>query len=133
MDTCCIDKTSTGDTQEAINAMFRWYRNSDVCYAFLRDVEVKVENPKKLSPEERAAFVQAHWFTRGWTIQELLAPDHLIFVDKNWREIGDKRGYYEEVEQASKIDYRHMRDFQSCSIAQKLYWGLRSRCHGSRR
>ncbi|KAI0412733.1 heterokaryon incompatibility protein-domain-containing protein [Xylaria grammica] len=62
VDTCCIDKTSTAELSEAINSMFRWYSNAKVCYAYLADVIDKDE------------LASSRWFTRGWTLQELIAP-----------------------------------------------------------
>ncbi|KAI4595348.1 hypothetical protein KJ359_007023 [Pestalotiopsis sp. 9143b] len=39
VDTCCIDKTSSAELQEAINSMFKWYERAKVCYAYLSDVD----------------------------------------------------------------------------------------------
>jgi hypothetical protein len=39
VDTCCIDKASSAELSEAINSVFRWYREAAVCYAFLEDVQ----------------------------------------------------------------------------------------------
>ncbi|KAI0112533.1 HET-domain-containing protein [Nemania sp. FL0031] len=80
VDTCCIDKTSSAELSEAINSMFRWYERSTVCYAFLSDVS---------SPNDASSFRQSRWFTRGWTLQELLAPSQLRFYDLNWNSIGE--------------------------------------------
>jgi hypothetical protein len=38
IDTCCIDKSSSAELQEAINSMFRWYRDAVKCYVYLADV-----------------------------------------------------------------------------------------------
>src|ERR1700744_5217306 len=66
VDTCSIDKSSSTELQTAINSMFRWYRNSAKCYVWLPDVLD--------STDWETAFRQSRWFTRGWTLQELLAP-----------------------------------------------------------
>ena len=71
VDSCCIDKTSSAELSEAINSMFNWYRDSEVCYAYLSDV-VSIQ-------EEGYGFGISKWFTRGWTLQELLAPKKLVF------------------------------------------------------
>ena len=102
IDTCCIDKRSSAELSEAINAMFKWYQHSDECYVHLSDVEYSpdevqfirerkdtgrlFEDGSKLS----AKFRKSSWFTRGWTLQELLAPpkSKLIFFDAYWNEIG---------------------------------------------
>ncbi|KAN0094111.1 HET domain containing protein [Hyaloscypha variabilis] len=77
VDTCCIDKTSSAELSEAINSMFRWYQRAEVCYAFLADVPSD-EDPQK----EGSAFRKSRWFTRGWTLQELIAPAHVTFPGK---------------------------------------------------
>ncbi|KAJ5697981.1 hypothetical protein N7488_011665 [Penicillium malachiteum] len=78
-DTCCIDKTSSAELSEAINSMMEWYENSEVCYAYLADVPPGVDLESKES-----AFVKSRWFTRERTLQELLAPDRLVFLASDW-------------------------------------------------
>lgn len=74
VDTCCIDKTNFTELSEAINSMYQWYRDAAVCYVFLEDVQ----------GHDIADFVQSNWFTRGWTLQELLAPTYVVFYDASW-------------------------------------------------
>src|SRR5271155_2971591 len=69
VDTCCIDKSSSAELSEAINSMYRWYQNAQICYAYLADVIV-AEKPRGRG----SAFERSRWFTRGWTLQELIAP-----------------------------------------------------------
>ncbi|KAJ0154261.1 Vegetative incompatibility protein HET-E-1 [Colletotrichum tanaceti] len=76
IDTCCIDKTSSAELSEAINSMFKWYANAAVCYVYLSDVGTN------------QPFAESLWFTRGWTLQELVAPRELLFFDKDWDLIG---------------------------------------------
>jgi hypothetical protein len=64
VDTCNIDKSSRAELQESINSMFRGYKNATKCYVYLSDVPAGDES----------AFRKNRWFTRGWTLQELLAP-----------------------------------------------------------
>ena len=73
VDTCSIDKTSSSELSKAINSMFNWYRRSKVCIAYLSDVEADGATDCQSSTFE-AAFGNSRWFTRGWTLQELLAP-----------------------------------------------------------
>ncbi|KAK5945818.1 hypothetical protein PMZ80_003026 [Knufia obscura] len=84
VDTCCIDKSSSAELQEAINSMFRWYAKAEVCYAYLSDVSRPVRwFPKIFGLASRMAqdLVNSQWFKRGWTLQELLAPTQVIFFD----------------------------------------------------
>lgn len=97
IDTFCIDKSSSADLSEAINSMCRWYENSEICYAYLSDCEAVASDPKQ--------FIPSTWFTRGWTLQELIAPTELVFFDKCWRLIGSRSRYCEEISQRTKIPW----------------------------
>ena len=70
IDTCCIDKTSSAELSEAINSMYRWYGNARICYAYLADVDSAEESESSLMNR----IEQCRWFTRGWTLQEVIAP-----------------------------------------------------------
>ncbi|OTB00391.1 hypothetical protein M426DRAFT_267724, partial [Hypoxylon sp. CI-4A] len=86
IDSCCIDKRSSAELSESINSMFVWYRDAAICYAFL------LASPNELGTAEfKAQFAQNKWFTRGWTLQELLAPQDVIFFQDDWIPIGEKR------------------------------------------
>ena len=85
IDTCCIDRKSSAELSEAINSMFIWYRKSKVCFAYLSDVP-DISETSGIS-EHLAYFRSSLWFTRGWTLQELLAPRNLIFLNKIWRPV----------------------------------------------
>ncbi len=93
MDTCCIDKSSSAELSEAINSMYTWYRDARKCYVYLDDVSSSSSSPSPASGGEDedgrfrpgSALRRARWFTRGWTLQELLAPAELEFYDRDWR------------------------------------------------
>jgi hypothetical protein len=91
IDTCCIDKSNNTELAEAINSMFRWYRNADKCYVYLSDVSGSTssnDNSHQLPWE--SAFRASRWFTRGWTLQELLAPTSVEFFSRYSKRLGDK-------------------------------------------
>jgi hypothetical protein len=68
IDTCCIDKTSSAALSEAINSMFKWYKESFICFAYLSDLFIdNIEHHKSSTMVE---FSKCRWFTRGWTLQE---------------------------------------------------------------
>lgn len=98
IDTCCIDKSNSVELQEAINSMFRWYQNADICYAFLADVPAG-DDPHK----DGSAFSSSRWFSRGWTLQELLAPLNFRFYDAEWQCMGTKGDLCDVVEQITGI------------------------------
>ncbi|OWT43367.1 HET domain protein [Pochonia chlamydosporia 170] len=90
VDTCCIDKTSSAELTEAINSMFRWYKESQVCYAYLSDVTVDAEELASSSQKLEECLSQCRWFTRGWCLQELLAPQKIRFFNRQWQEFATK-------------------------------------------
>ncbi|POS77362.1 HET domain-containing protein [Diaporthe helianthi] len=129
VDTCCIDKSSSAELSEAINSMFRWYRRAAVCYVFLSDLGDFSE------PGDRArdgpgdlgccCVKKCRWFTRSWTLQELIAPRRMLFFDKEWRFCFTKDGESEALSRITGIDVavlRHERDLSSVSVAQKMSW-----------
>ncbi|KAL4078613.1 hypothetical protein V8B97DRAFT_2002888 [Scleroderma yunnanense] len=73
-DTCCINKDSTAELDEAIRSMFRWYRDSALTIVYFSDVTGFAHQD----------LVKSKWFKRGWTLQELLAPQVVRFYDKTW-------------------------------------------------
>ncbi|KAK3398806.1 hypothetical protein B0T20DRAFT_218297 [Sordaria brevicollis] len=122
IDTCCIDKSDISELSEAINSMFRWYQAATKCYAYLADV-TGVSFPKNGEPSEKASVFRASkWFTRGWTLQELLAPKVLEFLDGEWNVIGSRDNWAIEIEKATHIQRQHLREFRHCCLATKLSW-----------
>lgn len=119
IDTCCIDKTSSAELSEAINSMYQWYRDSQVCYAYLTDCFLPSGGMSD------ADFCQSRWFTRGWTLQELLAPGTVIFYDRDWREIGTKSSLTPQISRITGISSQDMTDPQSANIAAKMSWASR--------
>lgn len=122
IDTCCIDKKSSAELSEAINAMFRWYQASDRCYAYLSDVQSVVSEDGRL---QWPCFKDSLWFTRRWTLQELLAPSHVVFLDNEWTEIGITVDMKEEIEAATGIPHRAFDFLEDFSVAQKMSWAAK--------
>ncbi|KAI5985040.1 heterokaryon incompatibility protein-domain-containing protein [Pisolithus albus] len=91
VDTCCIDKRSSAELSEAINSMYRWYQKAQICYAYLNDIGESTfpteRNVKKFDKSNG----WPEWFVRGWTLQELIAPQEVKFFNKDWVHIGSKR------------------------------------------
>jgi hypothetical protein len=151
VDTCCIDKTSSAELTEAINSMFRWYQNAKECYVYLYDVtwEEKYDNSSaqsstthlspstaassKLtgSPASRQSFRNSDWHTRGWTLQELLAPQNVIFYDKDWRFIGKKEKLAADIAAATGIRLEclfHNWALSAACIAERMSWAATRKC-----
>ena len=113
IDTCCIYKTSSADLSEAINAMYGWYENAQVCYVYLADVSLA-----KWDEEFRIS----RWFLRGWTLQELLTPRTVVFYSKDWKELGTKWSLRDEISRATGITHDQMIDHKRVNIATKMSW-----------
>ncbi len=117
-DTCCIDKTSSAELSEAINSMYQWYERAKVCYVYLADL-----HSSHLDGTSRPEiFGRSRWFSRGWTLQELLAPSLVVFYDCEWTEVGNKWSLQYEISQATGIPFHHLCDPKSASVAAKMSW-----------
>ncbi|KAH7466217.1 hypothetical protein FOMA001_g16431 [Fusarium oxysporum f. sp. matthiolae] len=120
IDTCCIDKESSKELDEAINSMFQWYRRADVCYTYMADVPHEQD-----IWESTSSFSTSSWFTRGWTLQELLAPGEIHFFDETWNPIGTKEDLASEIENITGIARKFLLgwvDFHQASVAQRMSW-----------
>ncbi|KAF9894633.1 hypothetical protein FE257_006521 [Aspergillus nanangensis] len=125
IDTCCIDKSSSAELQEAINSMFSYYKKSTVCLVHLVDVE-----EFEFGHPYDQQFRHARWFTRGWTLQELLAPENLQFFNKSWKNIGDKTLLKVLVEDITGIPTLYLRGgqystMQLATIAERMSWAAK--------
>jgi hypothetical protein len=101
VDTCCIDKSSSAELTEAINSMFRWYRESTKCYVYLSDVSRPAVNSDDLAWE--AAFRTSKWFTRGWTLQELIALRSVEFFSRDGELLGTKDSLEQQIYETTGI------------------------------
>jgi hypothetical protein len=112
VDTCCIDKKSSADLGEAINSMYMWYKQAAICSVYLYDVE------------GRNNISRSSWFTRGWTLQELIAPTKLHFYDRHWSLIASKHVLSAELEGITGIPKSALRGFRhdDFCIAEKMSW-----------
>lgn len=103
IDTCCIDKSSSTELSEGINSMFKWYRESSVCYAYLKDTEHSLESGNP-SSSFNFRLETSRWFTRGWTLQELIAPDHVQFYGARWQYLGNRISLATSISTITGID-----------------------------
>ncbi|KAF8843065.1 hypothetical protein BDN67DRAFT_964969 [Paxillus ammoniavirescens] len=122
-DTCCIDKTSSAELEEAIRSMFKWYRNSEVCIVHLAN------------SAQPTHFQHDEWFTRGWTLQELLAPTRLKFYGADWMPLSDCRNDKENdeimgaISRVTGINRRALRYFSPglLDVREKMLWASNRR------
>lgn len=123
VDTCCIDKKSSAELSEAINSMFKWYKNSRTCYVYLADIPPASEANYQT---RHTRFKKSEWWQRGWTLQELLAPRHLEFYDSSWTRFGARHELLKTVESISGIESKYLlgdrHEYRRASIATRMSW-----------
>jgi heterokaryon incompatibility protein (HET) len=93
IDTCCINKSNHVELAEAINSMFRWYSKAVKCYVYLSDISISnhSENDQLSTSIFESSFRACKWFTRGWTLQELIAPASVEFFSIEGKLLGNKK------------------------------------------
>jgi hypothetical protein len=126
IDTCCIDKTSSAELSEAINSMYRWYKKSSVCYVYLSDVG---SSRKDLGLYDDLALrtrsqPPPRWYTRGWTLQELIAPADVDFYSSDWTFLGTKLGHMRTLSEFTGIDFYALGggDLRKLTVARRMSW-----------
>ncbi|KAF6800114.1 HET domain containing protein [Colletotrichum musicola] len=131
VDTCCIDKSSSAELSEAINSMFQWYEASAVCFVWLADL-APVEGQSPVTGLDRSpnpeVVGKCKWFTRGWTLQELIAPRTVEFYNSNWNLFGDKSSLAWMLARTTRINLAVLASsarLQSTPVAVKMSWAAR--------
>ncbi|KAN0077448.1 HET domain containing protein [Elaphomyces granulatus] len=123
IDTCCIDKSSSTELQEAINSMFRWYHNAAKCYVYLADVSRSADvNSSQLLT--KSSFRKSRWFTRGWTLQELVAPASVEFFSKEGEQLGNKRSLERHIHEVTGIPVKALQgsSLSNFSVPERMSW-----------
>ncbi|KAI0823774.1 hypothetical protein BC628DRAFT_478124 [Trametes gibbosa] len=125
IDSCCIDKTKSAELAEALNSMFELYRLAAVCYVYLVDV------PPGMEPSAKSSFFRkSEWHTRGWTLQEVIAPKDVVFLAGDWTFLGTKMTLASTLEEISGIDAEILvgtADLDSVSVSRKMSWAASRR------
>ncbi|RSL51350.1 hypothetical protein CEP54_011445 [Fusarium duplospermum] len=124
IDTCCIDKSSSAELSEAINSMFKWYQDAEICYAFLSDVSTNISIDSTTSGQDLHEITASQWFSRGWTLQELIAPQAVHFYNREWAYLGSRNAAAEAIELATGITVEALRgqSISGISIYQRMQW-----------
>jgi hypothetical protein len=126
VDTCCIDKNTSVELSTAINSMFRWYQRATKCYVYLSDVSV----PKEVTDAEafriswEYAFQSSSWFTRGWTLQELLAPPSVEFFSREGKRLGSRISLEQEIHEITGIPTEALRGqkLTQFNVEERMSW-----------
>ena len=129
VDTCCIAKSSSAELSEAINSMFNWYKQAKTCYVFLFDLDSADVNTDGTNDDTAmsitARLARCRWYTRGWCLQELIAPKELRFYDRNWKYIGTKSSLTQSIFDITGIDHDVLEDSSRlfvAPIARRMSW-----------
>ena len=124
VDTCCMDKRNGAELQESMNSMYRWYANAKICYAYLHDVDGS-SFPDKVDKKYHKSNGRPEWFSRGWTLQEMIAPQILRFFNKDWKPIGDRKWLAPTLEKITGVPVnilQHGLEGNRPCIAQIMSW-----------
>ncbi|KIW19068.1 hypothetical protein PV08_03358 [Exophiala spinifera] len=124
VDTCCIDKTSSAEITVAVNFMFRWYRNAVKCYVYLSDVSASEEDKDHANVAWETQFRRSRWFTRGWTLPELLAPASVEFFSREGTLLGNKRTLEGLIHEITTIPIHALRgtSLKDFPVNERLRW-----------
>lgn len=126
VDTCCIDKTNNTELTEAINSMFRWYRDAAKCYVYLPDVSIpdSTEDLEASRSSWEPQLRKSRWFTRGWTLQELIAPKTVEFFSVERVRIGDKGSLEQMICDITGIPVQALRGdpISNFTVTERMKW-----------
>lgn len=127
IDTCCIDKSKSNELSTAINSMYKWYQRASRCYVYLHDVSVPEADINSPIPKGswKDAFRKSRWFTRGWTLQELIAPATVDFFSREQKHLGTKVSLEQEIYAVTSIPVevlRGERPTASFTVKERMSW-----------
>ncbi|KAF8176477.1 hypothetical protein BJ912DRAFT_909078 [Pholiota molesta] len=115
MDTVCINKESSSELDESIRSMYNWYSHAAICITYLAETETLAN--MHLDP----------WFTRGWTLQELFAPEVIKFYNSRWKQLVDYSNNDKEaaeitkqIKKATKITAQELKNIRNASISRRM-------------
>ena len=125
VDTCCIDKRSSAELSEVINSMYHWYGNSRTCYAYFHDIGGSFFPAEQDDEKYPNSSGWPEWFSRGWTLQEMIAPSDILFFNECWQLIGTKKTLAETLAKITRVPERILKDGldgnRPC-VAQIMSW-----------
>ncbi|KAF2233434.1 HET-domain-containing protein, partial [Viridothelium virens] len=127
IDSCCINRSSSPELSEAIISMFRWYGRAAKCYVYLSDVSVIQNGVQQPQEKWEAAFRASRWFTRGWTLQELLAPKLVEFYSCEGKRLGDGESLKLQIQEITRIDVQALQGvpLSRFDIKDRIGWASR--------
>jgi len=127
VDTCCINKANHAELSEAITSMFRWYRDAQHCYVYMSDVSVGNNSNNQPQQAWETAFRNSRWFTRGWTLQELIAPRSVKFFSQEEELLGNKKMLEQQIAETTGIPITALSgtSLTQFSVEERLRWAAK--------
>lgn len=127
IDTCCIDKDSSTELSRAINSMFYWYQHSSKCYAYLADIDPDEDHHEDSAIQDFRQATKSRWFTRGWTLQELIAPPNVQFYGSQWQFLGTRWDHFLAISEQTGINdavllFATEEEVLAQSVAARMSW-----------
>ncbi|KAK2742724.1 het and ankyrin domain protein [Colletotrichum kahawae] len=121
IDEACIDKSSSADVSETINSLPKYFQRATICFAFLVDLPCGTAVPC------RDTWARCQFWTRAWTLQELILPSNLQFYDAQWHLRGERSSehLHSLISGITGIDediLNHERTLDQASVARKMSW-----------
>lgn len=112
IDTCCIKKESSAELSESLNSMFRYYRTAIKCYVYISEDLTRID------------LFRSRWFTRGWTLQELLAPHCVEFFTCDGVLIGDKSSLELQIHETTGVPIEALRGrpLNEFTVTERMSW-----------
>jgi len=129
VDTCCIDKRNHTELSKSITSMFRWYRDAVKCYVYLLDVSIRHDDDDDNQTKRtwKREFRKSRWFQRGWTLQELIAPNSVEFFSQEGERLGSKETLEQLIHEITEIPIPALRGtpLSHFSVGERLQWAAR--------
>jgi hypothetical protein len=125
VDTCCINKSDLNELSRSINSMFRWYQHAAQCYVYLSGVSAATMGGAQRRDTVQGPTFRSHrWFTRGWTLQELVAPSSVEFFTEDGQRLGDKRSLEQQIHEITGIAVSALRGtaLSEFSVEERFKW-----------
>lgn len=125
IDTCCINKRDYSELAEALNSMYKWYSKAAKCYVYLTDVRAcTIKQDNKSSEVSWDSFMKSRWFTRGWTLQELIAPSSVEFFSVEGLLLGDKKSLKQQIHEITGISIKALEGegLSHFSVEERISW-----------
>ncbi|KAK1689795.1 hypothetical protein BDP55DRAFT_757784 [Colletotrichum godetiae] len=124
IDTCCVDKENEAKRSEAVESSFRTFISATICIAYLSDDD-------ELKPKFRNSLRRSTWFTRSWTLPELIAPPELVFYSCGWKVMGTRSELQNDLFNITAVGPFILQggDLAKVSVARKMFWATNRNTH----